>query len=223
MKNQVKRKFNFKKFFIFILVLVSFFALIIYGSKIKVKSIIVKGNSRVKDYEVIELARLDNYPSYITYNRFIGKKHILKNKLIKDVKIRKKKNFTIVIEVSEYKLLFNLRSENKIVASDGSRIDAAIEDIPSVINFVSEDILNKMIDKFSYLSDDVITKISEIEYSPNLYDNERFIFYMRVSNTVYVTLNKIKEFNNYNKIKEQIGTSKGILYLDSGNYFEIKD
>ena len=66
-------------------------------------------------------------------------------------------------------------------------------------------------------------KISEIEYSPNLYDKERFIFYMNDDNVVYVTLTKLKEFNNYNKIKEQLGTHKGILYLDSGNYFEIKD
>ena len=40
---------------------------------------------------------------------------------------------------------------------------------------------------------------------------------------VDVTLNKIKEFNKYNKIKDQIGSSAGILYLDSGNYFEIKN
>ena len=46
---------------------------------------------------------------------------------------------------------------------------------------------------------------------------------MNDENTVYITLTKAKNLNNYNKIKEQLGTNKGILYLDSGNYFEIKE
>ena len=80
-----------------------------------------------------------------------------------------------------------------------------------------------MIDKFSLLNSDVITKISEIEYVPNNYDKERFVFYMNDLNEVYITLNKLKEFNKYNNIKKQIGINKGILYLDSGNFFEIKE
>ena len=46
---------------------------------------------------------------------------------------------------------------------------------------------------------------------------------MNDGNQVYITLNKIKEFNNYFKIKKELGKHKGILYLDSGNYFEIKE
>lgn len=46
---------------------------------------------------------------------------------------------------------------------------------------------------------------------------------MNDDNVVYITLNKIKEFNDYNKIKDQLGSHKGVLYLDSGNYFEIKE
>ena len=46
---------------------------------------------------------------------------------------------------------------------------------------------------------------------------------MNDGNEVYITLNKTKELNSYTKIKKQIGEKKGILYLDSGNYFEIKE
>ena len=46
---------------------------------------------------------------------------------------------------------------------------------------------------------------------------------MKDGNEVYITLNKINELNNYTKIKRQLGDKKGILYLDSGNYFEIKE
>ena len=70
---------------------------------------------------------------------------------------------------------------------------------------------------------EVLTKISEIEYSPTTYDEERFILYMNDENTVYITLNKIDEFKKYIDIKKQLEGKKGILYLDSGNYFEIKE
>ena len=30
-------------------------------------------------------------------------------------------------------------------------------------------------------------------------------------------------YYDYNKIKDQLGSHKGVLYLDSGNYFEIKE
>lgn len=46
---------------------------------------------------------------------------------------------------------------------------------------------------------------------------------MNDGNEVYITLTKIKELNNYTKIKKQLGNKKGILYLDSGNYFEVKE
>ena len=38
---------------------------------------------------------------------------------------------------------------------------------------------------------------------------------------VYITLTKIDVLNNYNEITESLEGKKGILYLDSGNHFEI--
>ena len=81
----------------------------------------------------------------------------------------------------------------------------------------------KLINKLSLVDNEILEKISEIEYTSTSYDSERFLLYMNDGNQVYITLNKIKEFNNYSKIKKEIGTHKGILYLDSGNYFEIKE
>ena len=80
-----------------------------------------------------------------------------------------------------------------------------------------------MIKKFELIEESILTKISEIEYTPTTYDNERFLLYMIDGNIVYITLNKTKELSKYNKIKKELGEKKGILYLDSGNYFEIKE
>ena len=65
--------------------------------------------------------------------------------------------------------------------------------------------------------------ISEIEYSKTSYDKERFKLYMNDGNEVYITIDKIDKLNKYKSIVKKLDNKKGILYLDSGNYLEIKE
>ena len=58
---------------------------------------------------------------------------------------------------------------------------------------------------------------------PNELDQERFLLYMIDSNYVYITLSKIDKVNKYNSIVQKMENKKGIIYLDSGDYVEIKD
>ena len=46
---------------------------------------------------------------------------------------------------------------------------------------------------------------------------------MNDGNLVYINTNKMKTFNKYVSIVTKLDNHKGILYLDSGNYFEIKE
>ena len=39
----------------------------------------------------------------------------------------------------------------------------------------------------------------------------------------YLTLTKFKMINHYNEVLTQLEGHKGILYLDSGNHFQIKE
>ena len=41
-------------------------------------------------------------------------------------------------------------------------------------------------------------------------------------NYVYITLDKIEKINKYNSIIQELEGKKGIIYLDSGDYVEIK-
>ena len=59
-------------------------------------------------------------------------------------------------------------------------------------------------------------------YAPNEVDKERFLLYMIDSNYVYITLSKIDKINKYNSIVQELDNKKGIIYLDSGDYVEIK-
>lgn len=224
MTKQVKRrKLNLKKLFKFLTSLTCLVFLIIFISKIPIKNIVIKGNYYVTDEEVMEKCSLEDYPSFISTTKGKIKKCTKEIPLIKSVKVSKKLHSKLVINIEEYKVLFKIRSTDEYVLDDNTRLTNIEVNSPILINYVQEDVLTKLISKFSLLDKDIINKISEIEYSPNNYDKERFILYMNDENIVYITLTKVKNLNNYNKIKEQLGTNKGILYLDSGNYFEIKE
>ena len=115
-------------------------------------------------------------------------------------------------------------------------------------SFFREDDKNYLTDyKYIKISDDKIKEIlkycnySEIEaeneefkfnlnemtpcnsFITSVFDKERFMFYMSDTNYVYVTLSRINLINSYNEIYPTLEGKKGILYLDSGNHFEIKD
>jgi hypothetical protein len=46
---------------------------------------------------------------------------------------------------------------------------------------------------------------------------------MNDGNLVYITVSKTDLLNKYLNIVKKLNNKKGILYLDSGNYFEIKN
>ena len=73
------------------------------------------------------------------------------------------------------------------------------------------------------IKEDILSKVSDMEYLPNEYDKDRFLFYMDDGNMVYLTLTKFKLMNHYNEVLPQLEGHKGILYLDSGNHFQIKE
>jgi len=67
-----------------------------------------------------------------------------------------------------------------------------------------------------------LLKISQIEYVPNDVDAERYLLYMDDGNSVYITLTKITKLNKYSSIVGQMEGRNGIIYLDSGDYIELK-
>ena len=84
-------------------------------------------------------------------------------------------------------------------------------------------IKEKFIKKFSLVDNDVLLKISEISYVPNEVDSERFSLKMNDGNLVYITLPKITKINKYNSIYSGLEGKKGIIYIDSGDYVEVKE
>lgn len=217
-----KRKIKVKRILFCILFLSLLVLLFLYLKDLPIKNIYIIGNNILKDKEIIEIANLSNYPSFInTSNREIIKK-LEKNEYIKKVTIKKKLYNKIYIYITENKILSSYN--DKLLLESGEYIDNKynITSAPILISDITS-IKDKFVSKFSLVKDDILLKISEIEYTPNEVDNERFSLQMNDGNLVYITLSKITKINKYNSIYSEMEGKKGIIYLDSGDYIEVKE
>ena len=144
--------------------------------------------------------------------------------LIEDVKITKKWGGILEINIKEKRVLYFVRSSNKYMTSDYNSYK--LNDVlnrPTLINYVTSDVEKEFVKKLNRIDDNILSLISEIEYNPNDFDQKRFLLYMNDGNQVYVTVTKLELLNKYVSIVKQLDNKNGILYLDSGNYFEIKE
>ena len=224
MKKRKKiKKIKFKSFLILIIILLIIGLLIYYYTTLHITNIFVKGNNLLSEQEIIEEAELIDYPKIYEVNVNNIKNKLLKNDLINKVTVDKSLFGKITIEIEENKIIY--KTNNNYMLSSGKIIslEKDINNVPILINEIDEDIINKFIKKFLLINDDIVTKISNIIYAKSELDNERFMFYMNDGNYVYVTLSKIELINSYNEIYPTLGDNKGILYLDSGNHFQIKN
>lgn len=216
-----KRRVNFRRILLAIIIIALITFLVSYYLHLPIKNIYITGNHILSDKEIISVCELDNYPPYVnTYFNNIKEK-LLKNDYIKNVNIKRKLLNKIFIEIEEYRpiAIYN----DKLILSSKKQVDNKynIDYVPYIVNNV-DNINDDVISYFSKINDDVLLKISHIEYAPNEVDSERFILYMVDSNYVYITLTKIEKINKYNFIVNELDNKKGIIYLDSGDYVEIK-
>lgn len=216
-----KKRIKVKNILITGIILLLVISTLIEITKLPVKNIYITGNKILKDKEIIELAELNDYPPYLKIYFNNIKTKLLKNKYIKNVKIKRTISRKIYIEIEEYKPLCIYK--DKLILSSLEKVENVynINYVPYIINDVDE-IYDKLINKFDKIDDDILLKISHIEYKPNEVDKERILLYMTDSNYVYITLSKIEKINKYNSIIQKLENKKGIIYLDSGDYVEIK-
>lgn len=222
MKKKKRKKIRLKyRFIIFFLLLLGLIFLAVnYLINMPISNIYIKGNSYFSDQQIIEMVGIENYPSSFKNSSSKLSKILKDNIFIKNVKVSKKYLTQVYIDVEENRPLFFNQSLNKTILLDGKQTEDKFN-IPILINYVPDVIYQDFIKKMGLINTDVIKKISEIKYDPDEVDDARFLFTMIDSNYVYVTLNKLKNINNYNDIVKQFNNKKGILYLNSGGYFEI--
>lgn len=222
-----KKKKKLKKGFIsfIVILLIAFFSYEIIKEYIgfDIKNIYVHDNKLLQDEYIIKQANLEDYPNFYTTTISSTKKNLEKSNYIESVTIKKKFFQEVHIYVNEYDVLFLNNEDKMYVLENGKKIEKGTNnlDVPTLINYVPNDKYEMFIDKYNDVNIDVRNKISEIKYDPNEFDEDRFLLYMNDENYVYVTLTKLYLLDKYNNAIEQFEGKKGILYLDSGNYFKI--
>ena len=221
MAKRKKRKIK-KKSIIILLVFITFILLTIsFMTDIKINNVIVKGNVLFSDYEIIKKAGLDDYPSSLKYSSFKIKNVLEKDIYIKSVKVYKTWIDKVTIEVEENLPLFYYLPSKKTILADKKETDDNFP-VPTVINYVPDKIYSSLLLEIFDTNYDIIKRISEIKYDPNEVDDERFLLTMNDGNYVYITLEKFNKLNKYLEIIKSFDNKKGTLYLDSGEYFEVK-
>lgn len=185
-----------------------------------IKNIYIINNNIVSDKEILESLNIIDYPSFIK-TIFSIKKNKINNPYIKNFTVKKKLINKLYIEIEEYKPIAIYK--DKVVLNNNSLADNIynLDYLPYVINDI-DSIYDSFAKSFSKINNDILYRISQIEYKPNDIDNERFLLYMIDENYVYVSLSKIEKINKYNSIVASMKEQKGIIYLDSGDYVEIK-
>lgn len=216
-----KKKWNIKKILLVLIIILMLVFSIAYIIKMPLKNIYISGNKYVTDKEIIDSSKLSNYPPYLKTYFLDIKENIIKNDYIKNVTVKRKMPSKIYLEIEEYKPIA-IYKDNIILSSKKSVENKYnINYLPYIVNDI-DNVYDKFVNSFSKVDDDILLKISHIEYAPNEVDKERFILYMVDNNYVHITLNKIEKINKYNSIVNELEGKKGIIYLDSGDYLEIK-
>lgn len=189
-----------------------------------VRNVYIMGNRIVDDDEIMRVTFLYEYPSFLLTKKSLIRKYLLENKYIEDVRVSKKFGNIIELDIDEYRVVAKTYDEQVILTNGVVLANTyELDDIPILVNGIdNETIFRSFAEKFGMVDEDVLRQISQIEYSPVEVDEERFLLYMNDGNLVYITLTKISKLNKYDRIKDQLSGQKGIIYLDSGDYVELK-
>lgn len=223
MQKKVHRKLNKKALLVIVLTLYLFIMAFYYCFNLPIKSIVIKGNTNTLDEEIIKLGNINSYNKILGLNTKKVKNDIMENKAITSVKIKKQLNGTLLIDVKEQNILFyNLL--NKVYVYENGKTSENVSNklgIPTLINYTPSDIYDNLIKKLNNINIDILKKVSEIEYSPDIknekvIDKNRFLLRMNDGNYIYINLANMDNLNKYEEIYATLDEKqKGILNLDS--------
>ena len=222
-KRVKKRKLNWKRILILLLILYLIAMLLYTFFTMPIKNIYIKGTNLLTDNDIIEVANLKDYPAIFKISKSKLKKEISSLELVEDVDIKKTITGKLTITITEAKPLFFNRATNKVVLSNNKEVENNnYLGIPTLINRVPTDILSDFIIALKEIDPDIIKMINEIEYDPNIsnditIDEYRFLLRMNDTNHVYVNIINMERLNDYKSVFATIGDLRGTVYLDSYN------
>lgn len=221
-RRKKKRRLRLKRVLVFIIVLLLIGYLFFLILNHNISNIFIKGNYYLSEQEIMEYAGLDSYPKLLECSNYKISKKLKNNKLIKNVKVYKRRLFNVHIIIEENRPLYYDAIESKTILFNDKKLNQMFE-VPTLINYIPDTKIEKFKKKIKEVDKDMLMRISDIEYKPNEVDKNRLLLTMNDGNYVYITINKLPNINKYVNIVKEFNNKKGILYLDSGEYFKIME
>lgn len=223
-KKKVIKKHRIKFLSIFILLLIVFLVYFLIKGilSFKIQNIYIHDTTFLNDEYILELAKIEDYPSYVKSLSWVLEKRLEESPYIKNAEVKKSFLGVVDIYIEESSILYYKEYDKKYVLDTGEEVDNIVYNFSPirVINYIPDLVYERFYTKFLEFDSDILDKISEIKYDPSEYDDSRFLFYMIDGNYVYMTISKFESINYYNEIYPTLNGKKGTLYLDSGNHFQ---
>jgi cell division protein FtsQ len=186
-----------------------------------IKNIIITGTFYLSDQEIIETAEIRHYPKIFQTSAREMKDRLLTLSYVEDVNIQKSLSGRITFQIKEEVPIFYNRSNEQVVFQSGKMVTSQeLQGVPVLINYVPDELYQRLILEMKSMNHDVLTLISEILYQPwksddVIVDDTRFFLRMNDGNVIYVNLINWQKLNNYMTIYSTLGDAKGTLQLDS--------
>lgn len=220
-KTKVKRKLKVHNFFLVLILFLLFSFCLVSLYQMPIQNIIITGTTYLKDSEIIETAGIKEYPSLFRISSSSMKKKLLELEFISSVRIHKSIFGRLTIEIQEEIPLFYNRNREVLVFASGKEMKTQeLYGMPILVNYVPDELYQRLLKEMKETNGDILKMISEIEYQPwksddVIIDDTRFFLRMNDGNVVYVNLINFEKLNNYMTIYSTLGEAKGTLQLDS--------
>ncbi|MEG0496456.1 MAG: cell division protein FtsQ/DivIB [Carnobacterium sp.] len=195
----------------------------------KIEKISVSGTSEVTDQSVIDASQIKSGESlWETFFSKKEKKQLVKKQLsqVKSMNLKFDSINSYELAITEYKTVaylekkdtyYNILENGKIV-NESRKI--SIGNQPIFINFKEGKVLNKMLEQYHLLKENIHNSISEIEYTPSKTDPYLIKIYMNDGNQVIASITSFAEkMVYYPDIVQKIGEENGIINIEVGVYF----
>lgn len=213
--------------FIFILsIVLSAYSISPYS---KVNEVSVEGTTEVYDQEIYENSTIRMGESLFTVfrNRSDIEESIEANILqIADARINLSGLQAVTITVSEYDTVAYLLNEDQYykILENGVILDESFPRItsnqPVLLNFSQGPVLDRMLEEYEEVDDQVKGAVSEIELMDSDRNEMLVRAFMNDGNEVLVSIPSLSErLNYYLQMRETVGDEKGLFDLEAGAYF----
>lgn len=213
-------KIKYKSVFLFLTTVILLVVGILTLYNLRIRNIMIIGNEYLTDQEIIDISGLRNYPRTIINSRRGIRKNIEKHELVLSVNVRKRDFLRRVeITVEENRPLLFSQSDNGTILRDGTIVETKFS-VPTLINKVPDELQVRLLARMANVPNDVLLRMSEIQYVPNEVDQERFFITMTDGNFVYINIYRFARIHDYIDFVKGFDNRTGILYLDIGGHFQ---